>query len=163
VNNSDPSGLITCPSWVPGCGTVTNVQNGISSGATNTFGTAKVLGGGAAYVATGAFGSGLDWVDAHVNVSIIACIGTCFGYEVQGGNLYQISSTGYLLGGSASVNVSASSAAPSCGNQTYIGAGPVDATNGPGTGFRAGGGYGLGDTIGGGTLRARQLNPEGSG
>ena len=30
VNNSDPSGMITCPSWVPGCGTVTNVQNAVS-------------------------------------------------------------------------------------------------------------------------------------
>ncbi|MDA8357495.1 MAG: RHS repeat-associated core domain-containing protein [Actinomycetota bacterium] len=30
VNASDPSGLITCPSWVPGCGVVTDVQNTVS-------------------------------------------------------------------------------------------------------------------------------------
>jgi hypothetical protein len=33
VNNSDPSGMITCGGWlgwVPGCGTVTDVQNGVS-------------------------------------------------------------------------------------------------------------------------------------
>ncbi len=31
VNGSDPSGLITCPSWVPGCGVVTDIQNGVSA------------------------------------------------------------------------------------------------------------------------------------
>jgi len=30
VNSSDPTGDITCPSWVPGCGVVTDVQNGVS-------------------------------------------------------------------------------------------------------------------------------------
>jgi RHS repeat-associated protein len=30
VTNTDPGGSITCPSWLPGCGIVTNVQNGIS-------------------------------------------------------------------------------------------------------------------------------------
>jgi uncharacterized protein RhaS with RHS repeats len=42
VNGSDPSGLITCGGfwgWVPGCGTITDVQNGIS-GATNSAGSA---------------------------------------------------------------------------------------------------------------------------
>ena len=37
VNGSDPSGLITCGGWlgwVPGCGTITDVQNGVS-GASN--------------------------------------------------------------------------------------------------------------------------------
>ncbi len=33
VNNTDPLGLITCPSWLPGCGTVTDIQNGVSAGA----------------------------------------------------------------------------------------------------------------------------------
>jgi hypothetical protein len=31
VNNSDPSGLVTCPSWLPGCGVVTDVQNAVSA------------------------------------------------------------------------------------------------------------------------------------
>jgi RHS repeat-associated protein len=30
VNNTDPTGEITCPSWVPGCGVVTDVQNRVS-------------------------------------------------------------------------------------------------------------------------------------
>ena len=30
VNNSDPSGDITCPSFVPGCGVVTDAQNAVS-------------------------------------------------------------------------------------------------------------------------------------
>ncbi len=35
VNNTDPTGMITCPSWVPGCGVVTNIQHhwrGIAQG-----------------------------------------------------------------------------------------------------------------------------------
>jgi RHS repeat-associated protein len=42
VNGSDPSGLITCGGfwgWVPGCGTTTDVQNGVS-GATNSASSA---------------------------------------------------------------------------------------------------------------------------
>ena len=30
VNGSDPSGDVTCPSWVPGCGTVTDAQSAVS-------------------------------------------------------------------------------------------------------------------------------------
>ncbi|MHB8329001.1 MAG: hypothetical protein ACYDD6_05155 [Acidimicrobiales bacterium] len=33
VNNVDPSGLVTCSGWlgwVPGCGTITKVQNAVS-------------------------------------------------------------------------------------------------------------------------------------
>jgi RHS repeat-associated protein len=33
VNGMDPSGEITCPSYIPGCGVVTDVQNGLSSSA----------------------------------------------------------------------------------------------------------------------------------
>ena len=38
VNGSDPSGLITCPSWLLGCGVVTNAQNTIN-GAANAAGS----------------------------------------------------------------------------------------------------------------------------
>ncbi len=30
VNEADPTGTITCPTWVPGCGVATNIQNGLS-------------------------------------------------------------------------------------------------------------------------------------
>ena len=31
VNGVDPTGMISCPSWVPGCGTITDVQNVLSN------------------------------------------------------------------------------------------------------------------------------------
>jgi RHS repeat-associated protein len=49
VNESDPSGLITCGGWlgwVPGCGTVTDVQNGISGAAKTTWNGVKSFGEG---------------------------------------------------------------------------------------------------------------------
>jgi RHS repeat-associated protein len=31
VSMTDPTGTITCPSWLPGCGVITNIQNDLSS------------------------------------------------------------------------------------------------------------------------------------
>lgn len=31
IGGTDPTGLITCPSWVPGCGVVTDLQHGLAS------------------------------------------------------------------------------------------------------------------------------------
>jgi RHS repeat-associated protein len=33
VTQTDPTGTITCPGWIPGCGIVTNVQNAVSGAA----------------------------------------------------------------------------------------------------------------------------------
>lgn len=33
VTNTDPTGSITCPDWLPGCGAITKAQNGISAAA----------------------------------------------------------------------------------------------------------------------------------
>jgi RHS repeat-associated protein len=45
VNGVDPSGTITCPSWLPGCGVVTDVQNSVS-GAVGCFVDSIGVGGG---------------------------------------------------------------------------------------------------------------------
>ena len=44
VNNTDPTGMITCPWWLPGCGVVTNVQNALS-GAAKAIAKAATVGG----------------------------------------------------------------------------------------------------------------------
>ncbi len=53
INNSDPDGLITCSSWIPGCGVVTDVQNAISgatTGAAHAIGSELAPSGTPAYV-----------------------------------------------------------------------------------------------------------------
>jgi RHS repeat-associated protein len=55
VNGTDPTGQITCPSFIPGCGVVTDAQNAIS-GAGSCIGAAgEAVGGGILSTVSGIF------------------------------------------------------------------------------------------------------------
>jgi RHS repeat-associated protein len=56
VNGTDPTGRISCPSWLPGCGVITDVQNAISGAGSCLAAGGEAVGGGVLSVASGIVG-----------------------------------------------------------------------------------------------------------
>ena len=148
LTNTDPSGLCKHHSGITGFIRDKACQAGdVATGAADSAATtAKIATGLTEFGATYVIGAGVNFLDSHLGLSAVACLGVCVGIEYQNGNLALQYGIGDIAGLSASLYACSHLRDPNSQAPIHIrGFGPIsEGTDHPGWSF----GSGPGDLIG---------------